>query len=156
MSKRKPSVRKVWPGMSVKQHCGIGRYLGAMAFELGLTEWQVELELEPCEDSCNAQISVTDKALTAVVAVNKSFNELPILEKRQTLIHELLHCHQVRACETIHGSGAPLSTQLGSAAFEQFEYAFDKDQEIMVDNLATVIVRMIDDSSVVKYLEVGK
>lgn len=143
----------VWPGMTKRQHKGIGRYLRDVADMIGLREWTLELSYEPApgEDSL-ADCASTGGRLKARVRVCSDFNDLPLEVKRLTLIHELVHCHQQKGVEVFF-ENVWVHKSIGLSAYNQLASALDKDQEIMTDNIAVVLGRLLDDSHLLKYLE---
>lgn len=142
-----------WPGMTNRQHKRLGRYVRELANVLGLYEWSLLLGDEPADDDALTSVVVTDGQNRAVISVCKDFNTLELREKRRALIHELVHCHEQKAMETVTSDTSPLPDLLGLAAWEVFVHSISKDHEIMVDNLAIVIASMVDDSAFIKYLE---
>jgi hypothetical protein len=145
----------MWPRMSRKQFDGIVKYIEGIAGKLGLSEWTISLGHEPSEgDDSMAECLATNGRLKATITVASDFNTFTLEDKRRTLIHELLHCHQQKAIEILRCDDSEVEAHLGRLAWGLLQDALTKDQEIFVDNLSIVIARMIDDSSVTKYLEI--
>lgn len=153
MSKRKRASDQLWPGMTERQHKRLGKYVRELANVLGLYDWTLILANVPADEDALAQVDVTDGQHRAVLSVCGEWNTMDVGEKRRALVHELIHCHEQKAMESVMGEEAPMATLLGAAAWSVLEFTLHKDTEIMVDNLAIVIARMVDDSAFVKYLE---
>jgi hypothetical protein len=151
VSKKK---KDMWPGMSRKQFDGIVKYIEGIAGKLGLSEWTISLGHEPSEgDDSMAECLATNGRLKATITVASDFNTFTLEDKRRTLIHELLHCHQQKGIELFTADESEIEAHMGRLAWGIMYDAINLAQETMVDTLSVVISRMIDDTSVLKYLE---
>lgn len=140
--------RLIWDGMTKKQHANIAKYTANMAATLGLREWKLRLSEEFCEEDGNedalATLTVLPGRHYGVVRLAKDFNTFPYEEKKQALVHELVHCHQQRL---LLWADDTLREVLGTIAFEIFWAAYRDNFEHMVDDLSVVLSRLVDDSS---------
>jgi hypothetical protein len=140
--------KTVWDGMSKKRHKQISQYIGKMIATLGLSHWNIKLADEFCEEDGNPDALATCQILPgrhyAVIRLAKDFNEHPYEEKKQAIIHELVHCHQQRL---LLWADDTLREALGTVAYEIFWAAYRDNFEHMVDDLSVVFARLIDDSS---------
>lgn len=150
MSKKKDSkkVSVIWDGMTRKQHRNIAKYLRRMSATMGLQAWKIYLSDEHTAEDGNEEALATVTILPgrhhATIRVAKDFMTFPIEDKRCALIHELLHCHQQRL---LLWADDTLKEVLGLAAYEIFNAAYRDNFEHMVDDLAVVIGRLVDDRS---------
>lgn len=158
MTKKKKKTRDslVWDGMTKKQHDNIGAYIAKMASTLGLLHWKLKLSDEFCEEDGNedalATLSVLPGRHYGVIRIAKDFNKYDHSEKKQAIIHELVHCHQQRL---LLWADDTLKEALGLVPYEIFWAAYRDNFEHMVDDLSVVFADLIDDSSV-KHLLKGK
>lgn len=150
MSKKAKSKRSVivWDGMTKKQHANISKYIGKMAATLGLTHWSIRLSDEHTAEDGNEDALATCTTFpgrhVAVIRLAKDFNAFSYKEKKQALIHELLHCHQQRL---LLWADDTLKEALGLVSYEILLAAYRDNFEHMVDDLSVVFARLIDDSS---------
>jgi hypothetical protein len=148
MSKKKKDKSLVWDGMTKKQHGNISQYVGKMAATLGLVHWKLKLADEFCEEDGNPDALATLQVMPGrhygLIRLSKDFNTFPYDEKKQALIHELVHCHQQRL---LLWADDTLREALGSVAHEILWAAYRDNFEHMVDDLSVVLARLVDDSS---------
>jgi hypothetical protein len=143
--KRKEAI--VWDGMSRKQHKNLAQYIQRMAATLGLREWKIKLmdehTAEDGDSDALATISSVPGRHYAEIRVAKDFNSFSYQDKKTALIHELVHCHQQRL---LLWADDTLREVLGTVGYEIFNAAYRDNYEHMVDDLAVVFARVIDDS----------
>lgn len=158
MSKKSKSKSKrvVWDGMTRRQHRNITSYIARMAATMGLQHWQLKLCTEFCgEDGSEdalATLTVVPGRHVGSIRLAKDFNSFPYKEKKQAIIHELLHCHQQRL---LLWADDTLRDALGSVSYEILLAAYRDNFEHMVDDLSVVMSRLIDDDSA-KHLLTGE
>lgn len=106
-----------------------GSYLRDLADRLGLRDWTVRV-LDGAPDTPDAVATVDCPSGRKIAAVNLSdgFLDLSPAEQRQTLTHELVHCHFWPAYDLAH-------QYLSEDAFAAFRQAL----EYGVDGLADVL-----------------
>lgn len=158
MSKKDKKDKKsiVWDGMSQKQHRNISQYIGKMAATVGLSHWKLKLSDEFCAEDGNedalATLTVLPGRHVGSIRLAKDFNAFSYKDKKQAIIHELLHCHQQRL---LLWADDTLREALGTVPYELLMAAYRDNFEHMVDDLSVVLSRLIDDSSA-KSLLTGK
>lgn len=144
MSKKKAVV---WDGMSRKQHRKIAQYIQRMAATLGLREWNLKLmdefTAEDGNDDALMTIAIVPGRHMGQIRLAKDFNTFSYEERKQAIIHELVHCHQQRL---LLWADDTLREVLGAVGYEMFNAAYRDNFEHMVDDLAVVFSRVIDDS----------
>lgn len=160
MSKRKQNRKRpelVWDGMTRKQHSGIADYMKRMAITLGLTHWHLTLSEEFTAEDGHEEALATCTVLpgrhVAEFRLAKDFNSFKRKEKKQAIIHELLHCHQQRL---LLWADDTLKEALGVMVYEMFMAGYRDNFEHMVDDLAVVLARLIDDRECKHLLTGGK
>ena len=137
----------VWDGMSRKQHNKIARYIQSMAATLGLREWNLKLmdefTAEDGDENALMTIQIVPGRHMGQIRLAKDFNSFPYKDKKQAIIHELVHCHQQKL---LLWADDTLREVLGTVGYEIFNAAYRDNFEHMVDDLAVVFARVIDDS----------
>lgn len=112
----------------------LGRYVRALADDLGLRDWSLILKRDPPSDEAAlASVNAIEGRKLATVRVCSEYRELTADEQRQTVVHELLHCH---LAEGFHYLSKVLRPALGTAADAVLE-AFRLKIEYAVDAIAT-------------------
>lgn len=86
-------ANELWPGMTRIHHKALQQYLRALADELGLRDWSIELHDQLDTDECYASTTCTKDSQAARIALGERFVNDPPATQRETLLHELLHCH---------------------------------------------------------------
>lgn len=106
-------------------------YLRAIADEMGLRDWDVRLEDEPCEPGNAATCKLTFGRKLAKVYVEKDFRSAQTPEEqRDTIVHELVHCHfesmaSMVRCDLERVLGRPMDDVFFNGFERQFEYGVD-------------------------------
>ena len=72
----------------------------------------------------------------AKIILGDSFRELSPSEQRDTIVHELLHCHFATVDEYVSDTVPVL---IGKPAYTAWESAYDLMQERAIDNVAVAI-----------------
>lgn len=132
-----------WPGMSLARYRELGTYLRALANDLGLRDWTIHTKYTPLDEDgddsdANAKTVVTYGRKHAMIYLARDFNRLPREEQRQTLIHELLHCH-FDAIEVPLRSGEPLAFYIGEQQAGLLRGVVHERVELAVDGIAESI-----------------
>lgn len=122
------------PAQSRKALVGYIRYL---ANELGLRDWTFELEyhqLPPIEDA-SASIDCIFGRKYAVIRFADTFFQADRSDQRNTMVHELIHCHLDGMDAVIRDMGV----QMGSFVHSVFQDNHHRELELATDGLATAI-----------------
>lgn len=79
--------------MTKRQRKRLERYVRHLADELGLRDWTFVIGHRTADADKCAQIAVADEAKVARILFSADFWDHSPAERRDTVIHELLHCH---------------------------------------------------------------
>ena len=109
-------------------------YVRSVADDLGLKDWAIEVsDEEPIDPDANASCQPTYGRKYATLRFASDFREHKPESQRNTVVHELLHCH-------LHPLGEQaewdLSELIGKSADFAFCKAFRRNLEYAVDGLA--------------------
>jgi hypothetical protein len=108
-----------------------------VANTLNLTDWTISLEWDDTlEDNYLARCIVQHARNEAKIILGKSFLELSPSEKRDTIVHELLHCHFATVDEYVSDT---IPVLIGKPAYTAWESAYDLMGERAIDNVAMAI-----------------
>lgn len=111
-------------------------YLRARADELGLRDWQLLLKRDtPNDEAVLGECRPIPGRRFATIRVCPEFRELTDWEQRNVVAHELLHCHFGTMNELVR----ELTGVVGSQTFEILHAGYDRQQELIVDAIATAV-----------------
>jgi hypothetical protein len=111
----------------------LGRYLRSLADEMGLRDWIVGIaDVPPDVEDCNASITIPHGRQYAMVHMAPGWEERDVDSLRQTMVHELLHCH-FAPLQWVTDSTA---STLGMAAFQILSSAHNTAEEVAIDTIA--------------------
>lgn len=68
-------------------------YIGQVKSLLGLSDWRVDVDPEPCSQQYDAYVTVVPGHKWAIIELGPTFADKPADEQRHTIVHELLHLH---------------------------------------------------------------
>lgn len=111
-------------------------YVRSTADALGLKDWTFEVLADPCEDDCLAHVNPCEGRRVATICFSGDFRERKQVEQRETVVHELLHCHHVAAADIVR---LDLIKQLSQSTYDVLWFGFKRQLEYMVDALASVV-----------------
>jgi hypothetical protein len=111
------------------------RYLRQLADLLGLRDWHITLSRAHSAHDVFAAVRVDRQKDEATVHLNDTWHGFTPEQQRQTLVHELLHCHTTR----LHRVVTRLGYLIDGPAMEYVKQAHDEEEEIVVQRLARVI-----------------
>lgn len=113
-------------------------YLADLAGRLGLSGWDVWVAAEPSKDGALAHVEPTEGRRVAPVHLCSDWPERGPEDKRQILVHELLHLVHRDQTDLIR-SALPESGYLPDGAYRLLWESFRLATEVMVDHLAQVL-----------------
>lgn len=118
----------------------LAHYIDLLAFAMGLKDWQFHLAAEkPDNPEHAASVDVRYGRKYAVIYLSDGWEQWQPSSVRQTLVHELLHCHinHVRhPIDNIQSSiGTPLYNATWNAVTDYIEYAVDGIAEAWAQRL---------------------
>jgi len=102
---------------------------------LGLDHWNIAIQCAPCSDDAKAECWRAVHQYQAKLRFSDEWFDADPEEQRQTLIHELLHCHLRPVWEVWQMVEAPL----GTTAWGMFSRMSEIAEETTVDGLARAI-----------------
>lgn len=114
----------------------LAKYIRATADSLGLRDWTFELQHDPCDDEALASVHPCEGRRVATICVCGDFRSRKRAEQRQTIVHELLHCHHAAASDIIR---VDLVKQLSQSTYDVVFFGFRRQMEYMVDAVAEAI-----------------
>jgi hypothetical protein len=113
----------------------VRKYLGYLQVETRLTDYEVDIKPEPCDDDAAADIRVMDTRRIARLRLCKGWEQVEADEQRHVLVHELMHIYlwkiELAACDC--------EDSMTKKAFGVYYAAFDRAIESAADALAEVI-----------------
>lgn len=110
------------------------RYVLKIAREFGLGSWEINV-VDETEDNLASCRSI-DGAHEATIALSEEYQELSPDEKRETVVHEVLHIFADPAWQMIQVDLPPL---LGLNAITPFHAAYKRLLEFQIDGLAKAV-----------------
>lgn len=123
--------------MTPRDRLALGRYVRRVADLMGLRDWTLNIEQEPCDDENCAMCAPTYGQKRASLSFAPHFRHDDSAEsQRQTIVHELLHC--VFAAEQDH-IRLSLLKHLGQSTYDVFNDAYRQMHEYAIDGLADAI-----------------
>lgn len=120
----------------------VDAYVAHCAKLLALSDWEITVKREPCEDeTAYAQNATVAGRRASTITLRKDFRTLDADVQRSTIIHELLHCHGAGIEHFLH------SDLKEHPALTQNDHAFIdavgmRRLEEMVDGIAEAIAPM--------------
>jgi hypothetical protein len=111
------------------------RYLRHLADLLGLRDWHITLSRAHSAHDVFAAVRVDRQKDEATVHLNDTWHGFTPEQQRQTLVHELLHCHTGR----LHRVMTRLADVVDDPSMAYVKRAHDEEEEIVVQRLARII-----------------
>lgn len=124
--------------MTRRDRKALGRYIRFVADAMELRDWTFVLSHDPAPDDCHAHITNTYGRKLAVIQVASDFRSAPPEQQRQTICHELVHCHLESSTNMVLND---LSEHLGKQADWLFWESFKRQIEYGVDALASALAK---------------
>lgn len=121
--------------MTPEQHESLSRYVRECADALGLRDWEVILDDDPCDDEDHAaSVSCIYERRIAHVQVTADWMGLPPTEQRHVVAHELAHIHMDADLYYLH---EVLPSLIGATTWSAIEAAVRRLHEQGVDGIAS-------------------
>ena len=124
--------------MTDKQRKSLMKYLAGLAKQMRLSEWDIFLTADPCEDEHAATVSCVPGRKIAHISVSADWFDTEPSKQRHVLVHELIHILADPEFQLIEET---LPTMVGSVGYFPFEKAFRNLHEHSVDALASVLAQ---------------
>ena len=123
--------------MSPKQYRSLARYMGQIAKEFGLKDWELTLHDEPPDlDQALASVECVYGRRVAHIRVAPDFDHYTPESQRNAVLHELIHIHTEPVRALIRTA---LPSLIGAPAFEAFMAGFTQADEHATDAIAAAI-----------------
>lgn len=130
--------------MKKKDRKELGRYIRWIADEMGLRDWQFDLVVDKPEreDPEDFYTIATCKPCIgrkmAEIRCDPVVRNIPRKHLRQTICHELVHCHLFTMWDLIRRDLLP---QMGQEAYDLFTASCERNMEYGVDAIGDVIAQ---------------
>lgn len=121
--------------MNDAQHEALSAYIRELGDALLLRDWDLKLSRAFCDDSNHATISLHNAKNQGEVFLGRDWLARTPEERRQTMVHELLHAHTARLCRTM----TRLQENDSRDLIEYVDAAFDNEEEIFIDTLSRIL-----------------
>lgn len=116
-------------------------HVQVLAPTLRLADWDIRLDFDnPASEDSDAQIFRNDGQKRATVRFGPAFLTLSADDQRQTLVHELVHCHLF----ALHEVAAAAFKLLPEPARELAATLMNDQVELATDGLADAIAPLTD------------
>lgn len=122
--------------MKKRDRKALGRYIRAVADEMGLRDWNLHLLNEPADDDCNAQACIIYGRKRASIRVCEGFRDFEPERIRHSVVHELIHCHTAAMDNLVEHD---LDEHLGIPTAAIFHAGYRRHAEYAVDGLADAL-----------------
>lgn len=112
----------------------MGEYIRELADTMGLRDWTVGIAHDPpdADLECNAQVHIPTGRKMAMISFPPTWMDRDPGEFRQTVVHELLHCHFAPLGWTVEHT----SPVLGMASYTLHYNAHQNAEEVAIDSIA--------------------
>jgi len=134
-----PAGFKRAAGWTPERWRAVEEYVAAAAPLLRLSDWTIRVLREPPEDDAYATMTPLEQSRYADMRVADSFLELPTAEQRQTLVHEMVHCHLFFLHECAEAAFVELAAEMGRKAHKLAAKMFTNELERATDALADAL-----------------
>jgi hypothetical protein len=114
-------------------------YTREIADLIGLKSWQFDLSRDPAPYGVIARVEVWGDSETCTIWIGPAFWKYGPKMQRETVVHELIHCHTNPLVKYAKAMGR---SELGQQASRAFDAALDINHERTVDGIAAAVARM--------------
>lgn len=118
--------------MTENERVALNNYVRYLADGLCLRDWQIELILAPADEGIAGRVITPYGRKIAHILLGPSWRICGLHELRDTLVHELLHCH----LDQVGNAPRMIAEHLAPAAYAIFEQAFEVQIEHAIDAIA--------------------
>lgn len=128
--------------MNEQQTDVLAAYIRSVADRLGLSEWSFRIsEQPPYNPEAIASCEAVYGRRLAVLYFEEGFAERSPTEQRNTVVHELLHCHHAAQARLVKDT---LGRLVREADYDLVWEPIRMETEYMVDLLTSVLERQFD------------
>lgn len=129
--------------MKKKHRKALTRYARLLADEVGLRDWQIKVSPEPCDPSSSAHVTIAYGRKLATISVPDDFRDQAPEEQRNSVVHELVHCHFESMANAVQNDlvellGRPADGLFFASFRRQYEYGTDAVAEALARHLPLI------------------
>lgn len=122
----------------------INSYVQILRRKMGLSEWKIVLHEKPCSSDSLGECDVIYGQYRATISLNKDYRKEKPESLRNTIVHELLHCHMSPITEAAMTTFEPFEEEphgrkIIQAAINSMEYQTER----VIDLLAELVSPMM-------------
>ena len=126
--------------MNDEQHAFWLAYIRHLADWLGLKDWRIDLDRDPCtRETAGASNFTFYGRKKADITFGQSFLQQPVEDQRWIVAHELLHCHFDR----MHKGVIDYAESKGDDNESYFAQSHLRDFEAVVDTMAVIVATFL-------------
>lgn len=126
--------------MNDQQHSTYEAYLHELADRLLLRDWEISLSRQWADNDAYAQVVPYDREDHLTIRIAEGFDGHSPEERREWLLHELLHAHLARVDRTIDRLG---ELRPDDMAVQLTVKAHKDESEIVVQRLARILASVM-------------
>jgi len=118
----------------------INSYVQILRRRIGLSEWKIELRDKPCSNDALGECDVIYGQYRATIALHKNYKKEKPESLRNTIVHELLHCHLSPITESAGQVMEPFEDDANGRKIVQATInAIEYQTERVIDLIAEVV-----------------
>lgn len=107
---------------------------------MGLSEWKIDLNDKPCSSDALGECDIIYGQHRATIALNKNYKKEKAESLRNTVVHELLHCHMSPITESAGQVMEPFEDDIhGRKIVQATINAIEYQTERVIDLIAEVV-----------------
>jgi hypothetical protein len=118
----------------------INSYVQILRRKMGLSEWKIDLNDKPCSSDALGECDIIYGQHRATIALNKNYKKEKAESLRNTVVHELLHCHMSPITESAGQVMEPFEDDIhGRKIVQATINAIEYQTERVIDLIAEVV-----------------
>lgn len=122
--------------MRKRDHKALAAYVRVVADLMELRDWTVTLSDQPCDPAKRAEVFIPYGHRHARISVAQNFRHESAEHQRESIVHELVHCHIEVMVDTVERD---LADHLGRQSDSLFWRGYKRQMELSVDALARTV-----------------
>ena len=118
----------------------INSYVQILRRKIGLSEWKIDLNDKPCSSDALGECDIIYGQHRATISLNKNYKKEKAESLRNTVVHELLHCHMSPITESAGQVMEPFEDDIhGRKIVQATINAIEYQTERVIDLIAEVV-----------------
>ena len=118
----------------------INSYVQILRRKIGLSEWKIDLNDKPCSSDALGECDIIYGQHRATISLNKNYKKEKAESLRNTIVHELLHCHMSPITESAGQVMEPFEDDIhGRKIVQATINAIEYQTERVIDLIAEVV-----------------